>query len=1081
MRRWVGIGAVLAVLVAALGYVLEPQWGGSTPGDDGTDTRTEEDAPARPLPVSTLLGAPLPSARGDLSITGTVLGLDGSPVAGAVVVATAPTPDETLSELPCPCEGESESEKKLSRCDCDKKACLLMEHVAERQGEAPPHARTTSDAQGRFSLEGLEAGTYALWADGSFGTVLRRNVPAGSEELVLRVGPGMLLSGRVRDEDGHPVARALVTALLVEPSRFFDTLTDAEGHWRLGPLPEEGYNLVVSQPGFVTEHLRMSRMRTSSSLTLYRPVRLSGRVVRESRPVAGAHVHAAGGLRERDASTDAEGRFTLEGLRAGTYEVSATHAGLDALRSIELEPGMDTEGVLLELGTHARVTGTVRDPDGQPIAGASVWVRSQGSSETTRTASDGTYTLGPIPPGAQELLATAPRYQTSSSTVNVTVAPPATQDLTLAPVPVLQGRVVSATGQPLAGVRLELEADDPGQEEHRYWMESTSSEEDGTFVLETFGPAGYRLRASHDGFLPADQTVRAPSTGVQVVLRTGAHVEGEAVDEQERPVPLARVLLKPTGTSQGGDSGEARESSTDERGRFTLQGLRPGGYLVSVWSETGEEARTITRPIAVRGTEALKVRLQLHLFEGMRLSGLVVDGAGKPIPDALVVLQSEEDLEDPEHVEPFRREVPARTGADGRFGFRHLAAGRWWLWARAEGHRFDPVANGLGRSAEEDGTQRGIAFSASATDVRIVLEKLARLRGRVVRPDGSPVTRFWIDEKQVVDPQGAFALPFSGSRKVTLSFTAAGLAGTAREVELTEGVDTELGEVVLTPGREVRGRVVDAATGSPVAGAKVSVGDDPKDPERNLYSSRSDTTTARDGTFTLSHIQERPLVLGVKHPEFLSTRLALAPGQAEVTVALDAGATLQGEVALSNGRPWEVSVSSSPDTSTKSTRVLGNRYELRGLSAGTYVVFLQPSSLGEYPRAKIAPRQVEIPAHGVTVLDFKETPAQATLRLTGTPVPGAQLFLVAGSIPLPDSARALDRLEFLDFARREPGTAIFQGVPAGHYTLIVQASVNGAPLWHREELDLPGEGEVTHELSPQWVGIPGLELPDPGQ
>ncbi|WNG61840.1 hypothetical protein F0U59_49355 [Archangium gephyra] len=994
-------------------------------------------------------------------------------MAGAVVVATAPVPGETLSELPAPCENERE--KKLPRCDCAKGLHQLVERVAERQGEAPPHARTTSDAQGRFSIEGLEAGTYALWADGSFGTVLRQNVPAGSEDLELRVGPGMTLSGVILDEDGNPAAGALVTALLVEHSRFFDTLADDRGNWRLGPLPMGSYHLVVAHAGFMPGHEKVHEDPTPVELkvTLYRPLRLTGQVLREGRPVAGARVHARGELHERDTTSDAQGRFTLEGLRPNSYQLLATHAGLDAVRRIWLEPGMDTRNVLLELGTDARVTGTVRDPAGNPIADATLWTEldSRSFNDPTlnaRSASDGTYSLGPLPLGKYQLRAVAPLHSVSSAIVNVPETGLQAQDFTLEPALLIEGRVLNAAGQPLPGVKLELKAETG---EARRASRTSISGEDGTFVLKAVEPVSHRLRAHHEDFIPTAQTVQAPSSGVQVVLRTGARVEGEVVDEKEVPVPQAQVQLLSVEAPGGDGDDSSKETRTDERGRFSLQGLEPGQYRVSAWSGTREDAQALTLPLEVSGTETVRVRLQFPV--GLSLSGLVVDEAGKPVPEATLHLSAEE-LDEPEQAIDFHgSQGRPLTGVDGRFQVRHLAAGSYRLYASARGHDFDQAMNGRG-DAEHEYSPPGIKVRAGDADVRIVLEKFARIRGRVVRPDGTPVTRFWVDHHAVADPQGAFDLPITRSGKETLFFTAPGLTGTTRELSLKKGVDAELGEVVLTPDREVRGRVVDAETGAPVAGAEVRVADNPAALERRLQSRKGDVRTAWDGTFTLPQVEERALTLGVEHPDYKQVRVALAPRQGEVTVALETGATLKGEVHLENRRWFEVLVWSLDSTASKA-RVVGTEYEHRGLPAGTYVVLIQTREAnGHLTIREVPPRQVDIPASGVVVLDFDETPANATLRLrlTGAPVPQARFHIVAGSLPIPDSPRAYERLQYLIFARRDRDAGVFHGLPAGHYTLFVTAPVEDGTWWHREELELPGKGEVSRDISPQWVRVP---------
>nr|AYM52480.1 hypothetical protein [Archangium gephyra] len=1061
---------MLAALLAVLGYVLGPKWTDLVPSAAGRDTRTWEDATPRPPPVSALLGTPLPPAQGNLFIRGTVLGRDGRPVAGAVVVATAPVPGETLSELPAPCKY---TRKKLPQCDCDKGLHQLLERVAERQGEAPPHARTTSDEEGRFSLEGLEAGTYALWADGPFGTLLHLDVPAGSEGLELRVGPGMTLSGRIRDEEGNPAAGALVTALLVEHSRFFDTLADDRGNWRLGPLPMGSYHLVVTLAGFLPEHTRAPEDPPEEfEMTLYRPLRLTGQVLREGQPVAEARVHVQGKKHERDIASDAQGRFSLEDLRPNDYQLIATHAGLDAARRISLEPGMDTQNVLLELGTDARVTGTVRALDGNPIPYARVATELSRKYYMKRivstfAASDGTYSLGPIPLGRYQLSVETPKHATSSAIVNVPAGGLHAQDFTLGPAIFVAGRVLDTEGQPLPDIKLELE-DGKGEETigaRRSWGSSTSSGEDGTFVLKALEPIVHRLRAHHEDFIPTVQSVLPPASGVQVVLRTGARAEGEVVDEKGVPVPQAQVELAPVEVSSREHLPTPKEARTDERGRCTFRGLAPGKYRLSVWTGKGEDARALTRPIEVSGAETVRVRLPFPV--GLSLSGLVVDEAGKPVPEATLHLSAEK-LDEPEQAIDFQEaQGQPRTGADGRFQVRHLAAGSYRLYASARGHGFGLARNGRG-DAKHESRRPGIEVRAGDAGVRIVLEKLARIRGRVVRPDGTPITRFKIDSDEVVDPQGAFELPITESGEGTLVFSAPDLSFATRELILRKGVDTELGEVVLTPGQEVRGRVVDAVTGAPVAGAEVHTAYSQSSLEWHFQKMMSETRTARDGTFTLTHQEEDEYFLGVEHPDYKPAMVALAPRQAEVTMALETGATLKGEVHLLNRRRFEVFVR-PVGGSQRRARVVGTEYELRGLPAGPYDVLVQTRNFDNEPTARdIPPRQVDIPASGVVMLDINETPANTTLRprLTGAPV-RAEFLLVAGNHPIPNSVEEFRRLTNMGFTRGH-SNAIFHGLSGGHYTLFVMTLEEVKRLWHREELELSGTGEVSLDISPRW-------------
>ncbi len=1077
MRRWLGVGVALAMLAAALWYAsgLDTEGPASDPTAEETGQHEGGRTSAqRLLPVNALLSAPLPAPRGSLYIRGTVVGPTGEPVPGAVVVATAPSPHETLSELPCQCDNHCGM--KLLQCGCGMAAMQLVELVAERRGEAPPLARTTSDAQGLFSLEGLEAGRYALWADGPLGTALQQNVETGTEGVELRVAQGVTLSGHLTDDDGRPVAGALVTALFVEHSRFFDTLSDAEGRWRLGPLPEGDYNLVFAREGLLPEHAKVrDATDRKQEVTLHRPQRLAGQVVWEERPVSGARVHAEGEHRKLDTTTDAQGHFSFEGLRPGRYEVDATHSGLDATGQAVLQPGVDASELLLELGTGVRVTGTVRDSAGRPIAEADVsaWFLSaeyRSKGKKTRTAPDGTYELGPLEPGKYRFQAEAPRY-VSPESQEKQVKGNLTLDFVLEDAVMVEGRVVGDNGEPLEGVTLMLR--NPANEETDEVDSQVASKTDGTFVLEAPKPGSYQLLAVHGDFTPATQPVPAPSSGIQVVLSAGAQVVGDVVDETGAPAPEAEVSLVP---EQDAESWKEKQTIPNKQGHFTLKGVAAGKYVIS--AEVGM-LRT-SRPVEVRGTGSVQVRLQLP--SGLTLAGVVVDGTGKPVPEARVIARPGELEQDETDDGPVYRRGAARqvAEANGHFQIRHLAAGRYTVNALKEGYLFDAKASGATLS-EGESNESGLDVQAGNTQVRLVLSQLSTIRGRVVRADGTPVTRFQLNGVEVKDPRGAFTHPIGQSGKVTLVFSAPRLASTSRELQVEKGVDTELGEVVLDTGRTIRGKVVDVATGAPLSGAVLDMRTEPVDSDLGIYVNerRGAVRTQRDGTFTLPNVEERPLTLVVAHPEYMQGRMALEPNQTEVTVALDMGATLRGTVHTEEKGTPSVFIQALDGSFQKVASMSGSTYELRGLPAGSYVV--RVLGMRREGAHTIHPQRVELPARSVVTLDLEEARTGATLRLrlVGETKSDLGVILVPGSHPAPDSFEALLRMggsSYPPYLESEKGPYTFRFIPAGTYTLLLLRRAGQDAELYREELELPAQGEVSRDVVPRWERRPARQL-----
>src|SRR5688572_18637951 len=100
MRRWLGVGVGLLALLGVLWFLRSPA--GPEGMEAGARPSPGDTAVPTGLPVNALLSAPVAPPRGDLFIRGRVVGPSG-PLAGAVVVATAPRPEEVLGELPCDC------------------------------------------------------------------------------------------------------------------------------------------------------------------------------------------------------------------------------------------------------------------------------------------------------------------------------------------------------------------------------------------------------------------------------------------------------------------------------------------------------------------------------------------------------------------------------------------------------------------------------------------------------------------------------------------------------------------------------------------------------------------------------------------------------------------------------------------------------------------------------------------------------------------------------------------------------------------------------------------------------------------
>jgi hypothetical protein len=67
-------------------------------------------------------------------------------------------------------------------------------------------------------------------------------------------------------------------------------------------------------------------------------------------------------------------------------------------------------------------------------------------------------------------------------------------------------------------------------------------------------------------------------------------VDGVVRDALDEPVTDARVVLVPSQTGLQGNSTFYRTASSDQYGRFVIQGVRPGDYQVMAWTRVQENA-----------------------------------------------------------------------------------------------------------------------------------------------------------------------------------------------------------------------------------------------------------------------------------------------------------------------------------------------------------------------------------------------------------------------------------------------------------------------------------------------------------
>ena len=374
----------------------------------------------------------------------------------------------------------------------------------------------------------------------------------------------------------------------------------------------------------------------------------------------------------------------------------------------------------------------------------------------------------------------------------------------------LQGRVTDTTsGGPLFGASLLLEpvGGAPGD------ARSVAADREGRYELTDIASGNHTLRCTHPGYgaievryvvfgdeLPREQTH-------DVTLAPGNRISGFVLAPDGTGLPGIGVRVQ-TNVERGAGSGSAM-SRTD--GSFEIVDLVDGEYLFEIESNDWLLPHAITSSAGVTA-------VRLELVPRAQLFGRVTDAArATPLSSFSLVLR-EPNPDDPALGAPLAR-FEQKDAVDGTFKLAGVGAGEYVVEARAPGFA-SGFASGFSDPVRVDP-------SAPAPFAEIALGPGGTLSGRVVdATSGNPIegalvtTRdnHWADAEYfrlhresapsamtwatvTTDADGLFRIERMTRGPYQVEVTSSGFAAwTENDVELREGVLTDLGRIALSPG-----------------------------------------------------------------------------------------------------------------------------------------------------------------------------------------------------------------------------------------------------------------------------------------
>lgn len=963
--------------------------------------------------------------------------------------------------------------------------------VAESPGSgvtasSEPAASARTDARGKFSAAGLLPGDYEVSAarSGYLPATLPRVAAtarsAGAAAVALV--PAASISGRVVDAQGKPIVGASVAleAPRAGRGRFggggpafraprgeTSTRTGPEGTFRLDGLAAipSGVPLTASHAGFAPAERPGVTLKAGQALTgvvLVLPAGLSvkGRVVDEaSQAVAGAEIRvapsegrgparffrrAAGGATPPNAVTGADGSFTVAGLAAGAWDVTATHDGFSPKTASALPAPAKPPGAWppIVLSRGVAVTGEVKDDQGAPIAGAMVSLFGEGADPSpTATDASGAFRIDNLARGrALMLTASAPGFAFSSRSVT----PPAENvALVLGKSGTIRGRVVDgATGAPITAFSV---ATTPASRGRRGFgggggpaafgggaPSSAQYAEDGSFEVSV-APGSWSVRATADGYRPADVSnldVDAGETkeGVEIALRKGGGLTGHVVDGRGNPVPGANVACCGAaggggfGPGGGGAAGSGPSATTDGDGRFQLDGLADGHVTLTVTSGDYVPASRDVDPAATPD-------VTISVSTGAEITGAVVSGdSSSPIPGAAVSLVPEGDS-------GTTTGAPQNAQSDGNGGFHfdHLAAGRYRLTAQTKTASSAPQDLVVADGQPMDGVRVTVA-TGSEIDGVVTGLPAGQLGGVSV---SATATGFQSSTATADDGHFTIASAPPGVVRITASTAMPSVRTAAKTVEIGDDGSPASVELAFDGGSRLSGNVTQG--GKPVTQFAISATPDPPDGSGRRYTAMSDGT----GHYEIDNMMDGGYDVVVTGADSPYRTTVTVSGDTNGDIAMPA-TTVSGTVTdSSTGAPLE-GASVQAETGAESTAQSLHRtvtdstgaYSLSGLDPGAY----QVSARKDGYQLKTLPATV---GGDAVPLDFALDPGsglsiRAADGLTGMPLGGliALAFGAGGTVAFQGSV-ALDGT----------GAGQIPSLPPGQYALYVFSSGYAPRAW----------------------------------
>jgi beta-lactamase regulating signal transducer with metallopeptidase domain/protocatechuate 3,4-dioxygenase beta subunit len=482
--------------------------------------------------------------------------------------------------------------------------------------------------------------------------------------LKFRLTRGRTISCRALDTEGKPLKGAR-TVVQPHPENTAYSLwmkeTDADGEFQIPNMPENDVAVTVLKSGYIAvRDFVVGASEHEAVITLRRAMSVSGTITdaKSKQPIPNFEIATVFDT-ERGRRTGTPSAFTQ-----GSYDLSIREAEPEALQfrasAVGYEPATSQE-IKVDEGQHTidfalarsssfdattagrpreevkptgprRITGVVRDGQGNPVSGALVSTRPW-IAENVRTDAQGAFALRTmrISGPREKTVHVFARHEERNLAAALELESKAKAlEIKLLPGTIASGRVVDSQGKGIA----------PAEIVWRFWYSGSGSparkrmkvNAEGAYEIRAI-PSGHRysVTASAEGYgeryvmfntaEAVDDRIELAPLVLAVAEQT---ISGVVVDVEGRPVPDARV-------NAYGRGQPSRHTSTDEQGRFVIENMCQG--RIQIQAGITAPRRLHARDEVEGGATDIKIVVTERDRRGRTIPKQAPSLKGKPLPD----------------------------------------------------------------------------------------------------------------------------------------------------------------------------------------------------------------------------------------------------------------------------------------------------------------------------------------------------------------------------------------------------------------------------------------------------------------